>query len=162
MPKKKIEKIREKFWEEDRPGFDYDFVEWLVAPEDLDAVVAANSERFGFLQELDPSDFLPDRKRQEELLHTIYESAAKTLTSQQYRIFILRYLFALKEEDIARQMSVTQPYVAATLPVIHSKIRQILELEPLSKRGRKKVSKTRHKPAKQDKKKRTTKPLKIS
>lgn len=151
MPKKIKEKIRDKFWEDDRPGFDYDFVEWLVAPDELDAVVRANSEKFGFLEDLNPSDFMPDRKRQEELLHSVYESAAKTLTEQQYRIFILRYLFGLKEEDIARQMSVSQAYVAATLPTIHSKIRQILELEPLSKRGPKKGSRTGHKRDKRDK-----------
>lgn len=157
--KKRKEIIRDKFWEEDRPGFDYDFVEWLVAPEELDAVVRANSERFGFIEELDPTDFLPDRKRQEEMLQRIYESAAKTLTPQQYKIFTLRYLFALKEEDIARQMNVSQAYVAATLTVIHSKIRQILELEPLSKRGRKKFTKMRRKPTA---KKSLKKPLKKS
>jgi hypothetical protein len=160
VPKKKKELIRDKYWEEDRPGFDYDFVEWLVAPDELDAIVRANSERFGFITELDPTDFLPDRKRQEELLKQIYESAAKTLTKQQYKIFIMRYLCSLKEEDIARQMDVSQAYVAATLPVIHSKIRQILSLEPLSHRGRKKNTYiTRNKPTK---KKHSKKPLKKS
>jgi hypothetical protein len=138
---KKIEKVRDKYWEENRPGVDYDFIEWLCPPNELDAIVRANSAKFGFIEELDPADFLPDRKKQEELLQQIYAAAAKVLTPQQYKIFLMRYLFGLKEVDIAKQMGVSQPYIAANIPVVHSKIRKALLLEPTSKRGRKRLSK---------------------
>jgi len=143
MPKKpkKLEKVYDKYWDENRPGFDYEYMEQLVAPEDMDEVVQAQSERFGLLQELDPSDFLPDRKKQEELLNQTYETAAKVLTNPQYRVFIMRYMFGLKETDIAKQMNISQAYVAAMLPRIHYKIRKALQLEP--PRRRKKTTQKR-------------------
>lgn len=136
MKKKKpqIEKIRDKYWEEDRPGANYDFFELLTAPEDLEEVINAHSERFGLIQELDPSDYLPDRKRQEEMLQQICEAAAKVLTPSQYKVFIMRYKFGLKEEDIAKQMGTSQPYVSRTIPVLHYKIRKALQIEPPRRR----------------------------
>lgn len=127
--KKHKEKVRDKYWEEDRPGVNYDFFEQLVAPEDLDEVIRANSGRYSYIEELDPTDFLPDRKKQEELLKTVYETAAKILTKPQYRVFIMRYIFGLKETDIAKQMGVSQAYVAAIIPRVHYKIRKSLQLE---------------------------------
>ncbi len=134
--KQKVERYYDKYWDENRPGFDHEYLERLVAPDDLDEVVRANSAKFGFVEELDPADFLPDRKKQEELLNQTYETAAKILTPSQYKIFIMRYLFGLKEVDIAKQMGTSQAYIAKTMPVLHYKIRKALQLEPPRRRKR--------------------------
>lgn len=133
--RKKIEKVRDKYWEDDRPGVDYDYFEWLVPPEDLDNVVRENTEQFSFVEELDPADFLPDRKKQEEMLRQVYETAAQILKPQQYRMFIMRYMFGLKEIDIAKQMNIKQAYVGKELVQIHFKIRKALQVIPPTARS---------------------------
>lgn len=146
--KKKISREYDKFWSEDRPGFDYEYVERLVAPEDFDEVVRSNSERFGLRSELDPADFMPDRKKQEELLKQVYEAAAKVLSKSQYKMFIMRYLFGLKETEIAKQLNTSQAYVAKDLPVVHYKIKKALQIKATNPRPKQKI-----KPKKPTKKK---------
>lgn len=149
--KKKISKEYDKFWHEDRPGFDYEYVERLVAPEDFDEVVRSSSERFGLRTELDPADFMPDRKKQEELLTQVYETAAKVLSKSQYKIFVMRYLFGLKEVDIAKQINTSQAYIAKDLPVIHYKIKKALQIKAVNPRPKQKIKSK--KPTKKKRKK---------
>lgn len=141
----KKEKIREKHYDERRPGYDLDFVEVHVSPEELDNFLREHAERFVRNNEIDDSNFLVDRKRRDDMTDEIYNTAKACLTDRQFQIFLYRYKFGLLEIHIARRIGVIQPYVSNTLKVCHAKIRRALNLEAKSKRKPRKSLKIKNK-----------------
>lgn len=157
MKRKQFE--RDKHWDERRPGYDLDFVEVHVAPEDFDSFIHDHAEPFLRASEIDPATYLVDRKRRDQMREEIYKVARACLTDRQFEIFLYRYKFRRKEIDIARLVGTIQPYVSNTLKVCHAKIRRALNLEAKTKRGPRRL-KTKFKKKASKSTKKTTKKVK--
>lgn len=125
MPKKI--KIRDKYWDENQPNRDFDFIEAFLSQEQSDNYINSHAARV--------ANNLVDHKKLDQMRDQIYQAAAACLTDRQFQIFILRYKFGFLEVEIARQIEVIQPYVSNTLKVCHKKIRRYLNLEVKAKRG---------------------------
>ena len=123
-----IEKIRDKFWDERRPGFDMDRLEVYIPEHILDAFLREHSQSFKYRQPLETSDLMRNRRKYDKLIYKIFKAASIVLTDRQFEIFILRYKCLMKEIDIANQLNVDQSYISNVLKASHLNIKLALRL----------------------------------
>lgn len=130
--KKKI--VRDKYFEEDQPRNDYNFVEVLVG--DIGALdqYIYNSPQ---VQQVLGSSFqsnLPTgakaltQKKQKRLLKKIMQAATTTLTDRQFQIFVLRFVFNLTQEEVASRL--TREHLGR--PKLKGKSKQVVGSKTLS------------------------------
>lgn len=154
---KNKKKERDRYFDEQLPSNNFDFVEVLVGDlEALDQYVY-NSPQIqqaigaSFQNNLPSNDKELLHKKQKRLLKKIMQAASKVLTDRQFQIFMLRFIFNLNQEEIASRLTrehvgrphlqgkgkskkpmilkpVSQEYVAQTLPVCIKKIQKALRL----------------------------------
>jgi len=154
-PKKKV---REKFFFEDTPGVDLDFIEiplptreGFFKEEDtsgddgssggnkqygyknLDEFILEHANRYIRQKDRPYGDLLKDKRRAEKLQYKLDRAASLYFTEVQFKIYVLRYKCGVKEKAIAHQMGRNQSYVAHVLRNINTKLKDLLRL---SKRKR--------------------------
>lgn len=139
MPRQKITKIRDKFWQEHRPNFDLDLLELYVSsPEEMDRLLSSRVP--AHLRHLSSTEqILRVRKKIDKLLYKVYRAASICLTDKQWRIFVLRYKFGLTQVQVAEQIGCIQQYVQLVLTKIHEKLQIALRLRPKKKRARRRL-----------------------
>ena len=155
-PKKKV---REKFFLEDTPGVDLDFIETslptrerylkeddLYNDEDnseinryskfksLDEFIFEHAERYLRQKNRPYGDLLRDKKRIEKLQYKLDKAASLYFTDIQFKVYVLRYKCHAKEKEIAYQLGCNQSHVSHVLRSINVKL---IDLLRLNKRKRK-------------------------
>jgi hypothetical protein len=123
----KKERIRDKFWDENDPLNDVDFIEVSAAPETLDELLRKYAPTY--VQSHDGSSSIRHRVRRKRLIRKIFKAAATCLTDRQFQIFVLRNVLAYKETVIANQLGVNQSYIANVLKISYVKIQNTLRLK---------------------------------
>src|SRR5271157_3502782 len=73
-------------------------------------------------------------RRQEKLLRKVFKAASQVLTTQQFEIFTMRYIYQLSEEDISKQIGCIQNYIARVLKACIKKIQKQLRV-PINLKG---------------------------
>lgn len=68
-------------------------------------------------------------RRQEKLLRKIFKAASQVLTTSQFQIFVMRYVYQMPENEIAQQVGCVQNYVSQVLKASIKKIQKRLRLE---------------------------------
>lgn len=123
------ERIRDKYWSDRHPNTDLDFVEVALPSESVDVFLRKYARHYlEAIEEADPDQIQQTRKRKDRLLRKIFKAASSGFTDRQFQIFILRYIFKLKETDIAGQIHVDQSYVSNVLKACHQKLHKLLRL----------------------------------
>ena len=123
-----IERIRDKYWDERRPGFDMDRLEIYIPENILDAFLREHAQSFKYKEQLEPVDLMRDRRKYDKLLYKVFKAASIVLTDRQFEIFILRYKCFMKETDIATQLGVDQSYISNVLKASYLNIQLALRL----------------------------------
>lgn len=123
-----IEKIRDKYWDERRPGFDMDMLEVYIPENILDAFLQEHAKKYVHRKNLEPSDLMHNKRRHDKLMYKIFKAASIVLTDRQFEIFVLRYKCYLKEMDIADQLGVDQSYISNVLKASYLNIKLALRL----------------------------------
>lgn len=108
------------------------FREISVSPEYLDSVVNAFGARSYLTKET-----AEDKEKKTQLIKSVYKAAADVLTDIQFRIFVMRYAFNMKEKDIASQMDCHQTYVTLVLQHSTKRIKKHLGVNKGGKREHK-------------------------
>lgn len=148
-PKKKV---REKFFFEDTPGVDLDFIEvQLPAGENflkeddiyddtpgssnknygyknLDEFIRKHADRYLKQKDRPYVDLLKDKRRVEKLQHKLDRAASLYFTDVQFKVYVLRYKCGVKEKAIAHQLNCNQSYVASILKNINQKLKDLFRL----------------------------------
>lgn len=129
---KKKERIRDKFWSDEAtngkpPSNDVDFVEMSVPNDLMDEVIHKYASRYELWKStLSPEEELEQRQQKEQKIKSIYEMAAKILTDKQMRIFLMRHLYNMQEEEIAQKINTDQSYIPLVLGICYKKIKKAL------------------------------------
>lgn len=107
---KKKKKERDRYFDENLPSNNFDFVEVLTGDfNSLDNYILNSpqvQQALGGTFQLDIGDIDKKKvqKRQKRLLRKILQAASKILTDRQFQVFILRFIFNLTEEEIAKRL----------------------------------------------------------
>ena len=153
--RKPKQKVRDKFFFEDRPGVDIDFIEIPLPTGDGftkeegmdngsdDVNSSAGKERMLNLEEFifeyanrylrqkdrPYGDLLRDKRRIEKLQYKLDKAASTYFTDIQFKVYVLRYKCYSKEKDIAIQLGCNQSHVAHILKGINKKFTALLRLD---------------------------------
>jgi len=116
------------YWNELRPNVDYSKIEEITSDF---SKYQGQLEKYSFLTpSLDPvseEEAIQRRKRKSQLLKGVYEKAAQILTNDQLQIFLLYYTMKIPQEQIAKILKVTQPYVCLSLKNSVQKLKKVLD-----------------------------------
>jgi RNA polymerase sigma factor (sigma-70 family) len=109
-----------------------DYVEISMTHEGLEKVAQDNA----ILLEQRNNPILRRKyiRRQEKLLRKVFKAASQVLTTQQFQIFTMRYVYQLPEQEIAQQVGCIQNYVARVLKACIKKIQKRLRV-PINLKG---------------------------
>lgn len=109
----------------------YEFIEIPMAPEDLERAAHAHATWQQLVKDDPANDYdeVKVRMHQEENVKKIFSTASQILTEQQFKIFVMRYAYDLKQKDIAKQMKCDQSYIPRVLKASIKKIKQRLKAE---------------------------------
>ena len=151
MKRKQI--IRDKFWSEQQPNNNLDFVEISLPESSVDAFIRKYAP--SFLRHVSLKDKIRIHKKRGRLVKKILRAAALYFTNRQWQIFIHRWICSLKEVDIAEQLQVDQSYISSVLKACHTKLQKILGLK-----DKKYLRKQVHNPGKITSKRHVKKPTK--
>jgi RNA polymerase sigma factor (sigma-70 family) len=108
-----------------------EFVEISMSPEQLEI----EAHRHATWQQLckdDPANTYSEievRMLQEERIKKIFQTASQVLTEVQFKIFVMRYAYDLKQKEIAKQLKCNQSYVPSVLKASVKKIQKRLKAE---------------------------------
>jgi DNA-directed RNA polymerase specialized sigma subunit len=127
MPPRKI-KERDKFWDENDPKNNLDYIEISLPTEDLDHVIQKYAPNF-IVDDEDIEETQVFKRRKERLVRKIFQAASSTLTQRQLQVFMMRHVCGMKEMEIAGKLDVHQSYVSNVLKVCNRKIRKELRIE---------------------------------
>jgi RNA polymerase sigma factor (sigma-70 family) len=108
-----------------------EFVEISMSPEQLE-VAAAQHATWQQLVKDDPANDYSEveaRMLQEERIKKIFQTASQVLTEIQFKIFVMRYAYDLKQREIAKQLTCNQSYVPSVLKASVKKIQKRLQAE---------------------------------
>jgi DNA-directed RNA polymerase specialized sigma subunit len=124
---KKKRVFREKFWSEQCPTNNLDFVEISLPDESVDEFVQKYAK-----QQAEPltereANYL--QKRKGRLVRKIFKAASLYFTDRQWQIFIHRWVGAFKEVEIAEKLRVDQSYVSSVLKACHLKLQKVLGMQ---------------------------------
>ena len=128
MAPKKI-KVRDKYYSEDDPLNDIDFIEVSLPEESFDQVIRKYGNK-SYLQRMGESSLDLDKKasRNRKLWNKLWKAASTVLTDKQFRIYVERNILKKKEVAIAKTLGVNQSYISNVLKVSNKKIRKVLKL----------------------------------
>ena len=104
-----------------------DYIEISMTHEGLEKVAQDNAILLE--QRNDPVLRRKFVRRQEKLLRKVFKAASQVLTTQQFQIFTMRFVYLLPEEEIAKQVGCIQNYVARVLKACVKKIQKRLRVE---------------------------------
>lgn len=148
--------IRDRYFSEDQPSNNFDFVEVLVGDTAaLEQYIYNSPQVQQILGGSFQLDLLEDKtetvqKRQKRLLRKIMKAATTSLTDRQFQVFVLRFVFNLTQEEVASRLTrahlgrprldgsstqpentkpVSQEYVVQVLRTIVKKIQAELRLK---------------------------------
>jgi RNA polymerase sigma factor (sigma-70 family) len=108
-----------------------DFVEISMSPEQLE-VEAHKHATWQQLVKDDPANDYNEievRMLQAERIQKIFQTASQVLTEIQFKIFVMRYAYDLKQREIAKQLKCNQSYVPSVLKASVKKIQKRLKSE---------------------------------
>lgn len=126
--------IRDRYFSEEQPSNNYDFVEVLVGDTAALEQYIYNSPQ---IQQVLGSSFqvgLPNdsheltQKKQKRLLKKIMQAASSCLTDRQFQIFVLRFIFNLTQEEVASRL--TREHLGR--PKLHGASKQPESSKPIS------------------------------
>ena len=108
--------------------------EFVEIPMDPDALERAAHEHANWQQLIkdDPANDYNEieaRMLQEERLKKIFQTASQVLTEIQFKIFVMRYAYDLKQKEIAKQLQCNKSYVPSVLKASVKKIQKRLKAE---------------------------------
>jgi DNA-directed RNA polymerase specialized sigma subunit len=109
-----------------------DFIEISMPPEELDKVAQKHSQLLD--QRNDPALRKHTVRRQEKLLRKVFKAASQVLTTQQFNIFVMRYVYQMPEKDIIVQIGCVQNYISRVLKASIKKIQKRLRV-PINLKG---------------------------
>lgn len=132
--KKKPVKRKDTENAHDEPGTpkSVDFVEISMTHEGLEKLAQKHSVLID--QRNDPILRKHTVRRQEKLLRKIFKAASQVLTSAQFQIFTMRYIYQLPEDEISQQVGCVQNYVSRVLKASISKVQKRLRV-PITLKG---------------------------
>jgi RNA polymerase sigma factor (sigma-70 family) len=109
-------------------------IEFIEIPMDMESLEKAAHLHASWQQLVkdDPAnDFneVEARMLQEERIKKIFQTASQVLTEIQFKIFVMRYAYDLKQKDIAKQLKCNQSYVPSVLKASVKKIQSRLKNE---------------------------------
>lgn len=109
-------------------------MEFVEIPMDPDALEKAAMQHASWQQLIkdDPAndyDELEVRMLQADRIQKIFQTASQVLTEVQFKIFVMRYAYDLKQKDIAKQIHCNQSYVPSVLKASVKKIQKRLKTE---------------------------------
>jgi RNA polymerase sigma factor (sigma-70 family) len=103
-----------------------DYIEISMTHEGLEKVAQDNAILLD--QRNDPELRRKFVRRQEKLIRKVFKAASQVLTTQQFEIFTMRYVYQLPEEEISQQVGCIQNYVARVLKACIKKIQKRLRV----------------------------------
>lgn len=131
---RKKHRQRDRYFSEDLPSNNYDFVEVSIGDLDsLDRYINASpivQRTLGnyFVTDKAVEDREKYQKRSKRLLRKVLQAASQILTDRQFQIFILRFVFNLTEEQVAERL--TRQYVGR--PRLDKKTKRTAVVKKLS------------------------------
>jgi RNA polymerase sigma factor (sigma-70 family) len=108
-----------------------EFVEISMDPEALERAAHEHASWQQLVKD-DPAneyDEIEARMLQEERIKKIFQAASQVLTEIQFKIFVMRYAYDLKQREIAKQLKCDQSYVPSVLKASVKKIQARLKSE---------------------------------
>jgi DNA-directed RNA polymerase specialized sigma subunit len=110
---------------------DLDHKEILMDPESIEAVANQTTAWHKLIKEDPANDYneIESRMAQEAKIKKIFQTASQVLTEIQFKIFVMRYAYDLKQKDISKQLKCNQSYVPAVLKASVKKIQARLKNE---------------------------------
>lgn len=145
--KKKRERTRDKYWSEDLPNNDIDFIEVPLPDQDshgedennyddakdYDSFAPKRNKISKCLIDIEDPDSLEkemkSQKRKQRLLRKIFKAASEVLTDIQMKVFTMRAVYGINEVVIARTLQVNQPMVSLVWKASVKKIRKALRIK---------------------------------
>jgi RNA polymerase sigma factor (sigma-70 family) len=126
---KRKEIIRDKATRSEESGLTFE--EIPMDPEALEKVAHAHATWQQLVKDDPANDYneVEVRMRQEENIKRIFRTASQVLTEIQFKIFIMRYAYDLKQREIAKQLKCHQSYVPSVLKASIKKIKARLHSE---------------------------------
>jgi len=108
-----------------------EFVEISMDPEALEKAAHAHATWQQLIKDDPANDYneLEVRMIQAERINKIFQTASQVLTEVQFKIFVMRYAYDLKQKDIAKQIHCNQSYVPSVLKASVKKIQKRLKTE---------------------------------
>ena len=108
-----------------------EFVEIPMDPEALEKAAHAHANWQQLVKDDPANDYdeIEVRMLQEERIKKIFQTASQVLTEVQFKIFVMRYAYDLKQKDIAKQLKCNQSYVPPVLKASVKKIQKRLKAE---------------------------------
>lgn len=109
-----------------------EYAEISMSHADMDKAIHKYAPHLEAAQEktfVEAEEELRFRKKRERMLKKVFKAAVQFLTETQFQIFVMRFVYKLREEEIARQIDKNQSYVALQLQLIFKKIRKKLRIK---------------------------------
>ena len=108
-----------------------EFVEIPMDPEALEKAAHQHATWQQLIKDDPANDYseIEVRMLQEERIKKIFQTASQVLTEIQFKIFVMRYAYDLKQKDIAKQLKCNQSYVPSVLKASVKKIQKRLKAE---------------------------------
>jgi hypothetical protein len=109
--KKKRKGIRDRYYPEDQPSNNFDYIEVLVDNDEaLDAYINNSplvQQALGGAFNSDPLNDDKERtlKKNQRLMTKVMKAATEVLTDRQLEIFYYRFVFGLTQEEIAQRLN---------------------------------------------------------
>ena len=132
--KKQVSKRKERvvrYSDMDRKNAKIEFLEIPMDPDALEKAALANATWQQLVKEDPANDYneMEVRMLQEDKVKKIFQTASQVLTEIQFRIFVMRYAYDLKQREIAKQIKCHQSYVPSVLKASVKKIQKRLKNE---------------------------------
>jgi len=108
-----------------------EFVEIPMDPEALEKAALTHATWQQLIKDDPANDYneIEARMLQEDRIKKIFQTASQVLTEIQFKIFVMRYAYDLKQREIAKQLKCHQSYVPSVLKASVKKIQKRLKSE---------------------------------
>ena len=108
-----------------------EFVEISMSPEQLEIEAHKHASWQQLIKDDPANDYseIETRMLQEDRIKKIFQTASQVLTEIQFKIFVMRYAYDLKQREIAKQLKCHQSYVPSVLKASVKKIQKRLKGE---------------------------------
>ena len=108
-----------------------EFIEIPMDPEALEKAAHLHATWQQLIKDDPANEYneIEARMLQEERIKKIFQTASQVLTEVQFKIFVMRYAYDLKQKEIAKQLQCNQSYVPSVLKASVKKIQKRLKAE---------------------------------